>query len=137
MSDILINRPELDTLGVYEFGWHDADAAGASARRGLSEAVVRDISALKSEPEWMLAARLKALSLFGRKPMPTWGADLTGIDFDNIRYFVRASEQQAQTWDDLPDDIKTTYERLGIPEAERQRLAEPLPLRERDAEHEK
>ena len=122
MSDILINRPELDTLGVYEFGWHDADAAGASARRGLSEAVVRDISALKSEPEWMLAARLKALGLFGRKPMPTWGADLTGIDFDNIKYFVRASEQQAQTWDDLPDDIKTTYERLGIPEAERQRL---------------
>jgi Fe-S cluster assembly protein SufB len=122
MSDFLINRPELDTLGVYEFGWHDADAAGASARRGLSEAVVRDISALKSEPEWMLASRLKALSLFGRKPMPTWGADLTGIDFDNIKYFVRASEQQAQTWDDLPDDIKTTYERLGIPEAERQRL---------------
>ena len=122
MSDILINRPELDTLGVYEFGWHDTDAAGASARRGLSEAVVRDISALKSEPEWMLASRLKALSLFGRKPMPTWGADLTGIDFDNIKYFVRASEQQAQTWDDLPDDIKTTYERLGIPEAERQRL---------------
>ncbi|MCF8540308.1 MAG: Fe-S cluster assembly protein SufB [Aurantimicrobium sp.] len=122
MSDILINRPELDTLGVYEFGWHDTDAAGASARRGLSEAVVRDISALKSEPEWMLASRLKALGLFGRKPMPTWGADLTGIDFDNIKYFVRASEQQAQTWDDLPDDIKTTYERLGIPEAERQRL---------------
>jgi Fe-S cluster assembly protein SufB len=122
MSDILINRPELDTLGVYEFGWHDTDAAGASARRGLSEAVVQDISALKSEPEWMLASRLKALSLFGRKPMPTWGADLTGIDFDNIKYFVRASEQQAQTWDDLPDDIKTTYERLGIPEAERQRL---------------
>jgi Fe-S cluster assembly protein SufB len=122
MSDILIKRPELDTLGVYEFGWHDTDAAGASARRGLSEAVVRDISALKSEPEWMLASRLKALSLFGRKPMPTWGADLTGIDFDNIKYFVRASEQQAQTWDDLPDDIKTTYERLGIPEAERQRL---------------
>jgi Fe-S cluster assembly protein SufB len=119
---ILINRPELDTLGVYEFGWHDTDAAGASARRGLSEAVVRDISGLKSEPEWMLASRLKALGLFGRKPMPTWGADLTGIDFDNIKYFVRASEQQAQTWDDLPDDIKTTYERLGIPEAERQRL---------------
>ncbi len=122
MSDILINRPELDGLGVYEFGWHDADAAGASARRGLSEAVVRDISALKSEPEWMLNLRLKALGLFARKPMPTWGADLTDIDFDNIKYFVRASEQQAQTWDDLPDDIKNTYERLGIPEAERQRL---------------
>ena len=122
MSDILINRPELDSIGVYEFGWHDQDAAGASARRGLSEEVVRDISGLKSEPDWMLKTRLKALQLFAKKPMPTWGADLTDIDFDNIKYFVRASERQAQTWEDLPDDIKNTYERLGIPEAERQRL---------------
>ncbi|MCT7041782.1 Fe-S cluster assembly protein SufB, partial [Salmonella enterica subsp. enterica serovar Pomona] len=80
---------------VYEFGWHDADAAGASAKRGLSEAVVRDISALKAEPEWMLKTRLKGLSLFDRKPMPTWGADLSAIDFDNIKYFVRSTEKQA------------------------------------------
>ena len=70
----------------------------------------------------MLKNRLKALKLFGMKPMPTWGADLTGIDFDNIKYFVRSTEKQATTWEDLPDDIKATYERLGIPEAERQRL---------------
>ncbi|MDQ2796232.1 MAG: Fe-S cluster assembly protein SufB, partial [Actinomycetota bacterium] len=77
---------------------------------------------LKSEPEWMLAHRLKALSIFGKKPMPTWGADLSGIDFDNIKYFVRSTEKQAASWDELPADIKSTYDRLGIPEAEKQRL---------------
>jgi len=122
MSDVLIDRPELDGLGVYEFGWHDTDAAGAVAQRGINEDVVRGISALKSEPEWMLKTRLKGYQLFGRKPMPTWGADLSAIDFDNIKYFVRSTEKQAQTWEDLPEDIKNTYERLGIPEAERQRL---------------
>jgi len=74
-------RPELEGLGRYEYGWADPDAAGASARRGLSEEVVRDISAKKGEPEWMLKLRLKGLRLFDRKPMPSWGADLTGIDF--------------------------------------------------------
>lgn len=91
-------HPELDGLGTYEFGWHDQDAAGTGAQRGLSEAVVRDISAKKSEPEWMLDYRLKALRLFGKKPMPTWGSDLTGIDFDNIKYFVRSTEKQATSW---------------------------------------
>ena len=122
MSDVLIERPELEGLGTYEFGWSDSDAAGASARRGISPEVVADISALKSEPEWMLKKRLKGLALFEKKPMPTWGADLSGIDFDNIKYFVRSTEKQAQTWEDLPEDIRNTYERLGIPEAERQRL---------------
>ncbi len=112
----------LDALGAYQYGWHDSDAAGISAQRGLSEQVVRRISALKNEPEWMLELRLKALKLYRRKPMPTWGADLSGIDFDNIKYFVRSTEKQAQTWDDLPDDIKRTYDRLGIPEAEKARL---------------
>jgi Fe-S cluster assembly protein SufB len=110
------------SIGHYSYGWHDPDVAGASAKRGLSEAVVRDISGLKDEPEWMLRTRLKALRLFDKKPMPWWGADLSGIDFDNIKYFVRASEKQATSWDDLPDDIKNTYDRLGIPEAEKQRL---------------
>ncbi|WP_022906029.1 Fe-S cluster assembly protein SufB, partial [Curtobacterium sp. B18] len=122
MSDVLIDRPELEGLGQYEFGWSDSDSAGASARRGISEEVVTDISNLKGEPEWMLKNRLKGLQLFGRKPMPTWGADLTGIDFDNIKYFVRSTEKQAQSWEDLPEDIRATYEKLGIPEAERQRL---------------
>ena len=117
-----VSHPELEGLGRYEFGWADSDAAGATAQRGLSEAVVRDISAKKNEPEWMLKTRLKGLKLFGKKPMPTWGSDLSGIDFDNIKYFVRSTEKQATSWDDLPDDIKSTYDRLGIPEAEKQRL---------------
>ncbi len=115
-------NPGLKDLGRYGYGWADSDAAGASARRGLSEEVVRDISGRKGEPEWMLAQRLKGLKLFGKKPMPTWGSDLTGIDFDNIKYFVKSTEKQATTWDELPEDIKNTYDRLGIPEAEKQRL---------------
>ncbi|HYS31428.1 MAG TPA: Fe-S cluster assembly protein SufB [Streptosporangiaceae bacterium] len=115
-------RPELEGLDRYKFGWADSDAAGAIARRGLSEDVVRDISAKKDEPGWMLDLRLKGLKLFRRKPMPTWGSDLSGIDFENIKYFVRSTEKQAASWDDLPADIKNTYDKLGIPEAEKQRL---------------
>ncbi|WP_127501458.1 Fe-S cluster assembly protein SufB [Actinoplanes solisilvae] len=123
MTDQIVSQEEhLAALGKYEYGWADNDAAGAVAQRGLSEAVVRNISALKSEPEWMLNLRLKGLRLFDRKPMPNWGADLTGIDFQNIKYFVRSTEKQAATWDDLPADIKATYDKLGIPEAEKQRL---------------
>ncbi|MGF1646184.1 MAG: Fe-S cluster assembly protein SufB, partial [Kineosporiaceae bacterium] len=114
--------PELEGLDRYRYGWADSDAAGVNARRGLNEDVVRDISARKGEPDWMLQLRLKGLRLFGRKPMPTWGSDLGDIDFDNIKYFVRSTEKQAASWDELPDDIRTTYDRLGIPEAEKQRL---------------
>jgi Fe-S cluster assembly protein SufB len=117
-----IDREQLEGLGRYEYGWSDSDAAGVNARRGLSEEVVRNISALKSEPQWMLDMRLKGLRLFDKKPMPTWGSDLSGIHFDTIKYFVRSTEKQAATWDDLPDDIRNTYDRLGIPEAEKQRL---------------
>ncbi|MCW2601070.1 MAG: Fe-S cluster assembly protein SufB [Frankiales bacterium] len=113
---------QLEGLGTYKFGWADSDVAGSTARRGINADVVRNISALKSEPEWMLDLRLKGLKLFAKKPMPTWGADLSGIDFDNIKYFVRSTEKQATSWDELPADIKNTYDRLGIPEAEKQRL---------------
>ncbi|MGZ6793027.1 MAG: Fe-S cluster assembly protein SufB, partial [Mycobacteriales bacterium] len=112
----------LEGLGTYKFGWADSDVAGAAAKRGLSEEVVRDISAKKSEPQWMLDLRLKGLKLFEKKPMPTWGSDLSGIFFDNIKYFVRSTEKQATSWDELPEDIKNTYDKLGIPEAEKQRL---------------
>jgi Fe-S cluster assembly protein SufB len=112
----------LEALGRYRFGWSDSDAAGSIAQRGLTPEVVANISALKSEPEWMLEQRLKGLRLFGRKPMPTWGAELNDIDFDNIKYFVRSTEKQAASWDDLPEDIKNTYDKLGIPEAEKARL---------------
>src|ERR1700743_1527200 len=118
----LTQEETIASLGRYGYGWSDSDVAGASAQRGLSEACGRDISAKKGEPEWMLATRLKALRIFDRKPMPNWGSNLEGIHFDNIKYFVRSSEKQAATWDDLPADIKSTYDKLGIPEAEKQRL---------------
>jgi Fe-S cluster assembly protein SufB len=116
------SHEQLEGIGTYEYGWADPDVAGASARRGLNEDVVRDISAKKNEPQWMLDMRLRGLRLFEKKPMPTWGSDLSGIDFDNIKYFVRSTEKQAASWDELPADIKSTYDRLGIPEAEKQRL---------------
>ena len=122
MTSVEQLNPELEGIGRYNYGWSDSDVAGTGARRGLDEEVVRDISARKSEPAWMLDLRLKGLKLFHRKPMPTWGADLDTIDFDNIKYFVRSTEKQATSWEELPEDIKNTYDRLGIPEAEKQRL---------------
>lgn len=121
-SNIEELNPELEGIGTYEYGWSDSDDAGASARRGLNEEVVRDISSRKNEPQWMLDLRLKSLKLFDKKPMPNWGSDLTGIDFQNIKYFVKSTEEQATSWEELPDDIKNTYDKLGIPEAEKQRL---------------
>jgi Fe-S cluster assembly protein SufB len=122
IGEPLSQEESIASLGRYGYGWADTDVAGAGAQRGLSEAVVRDISGKKNEPEWMLDIRLKALRIFERKPMPSWGSNLEGIHFDNIKYFVRSTEKQAATWDDLPEDIKRTYDKLGIPEAEKQRL---------------
>ena len=122
MSEKIIDRPELDDLGTYEFGWSDKSTAGDTAKRGISDEVVKNISGLKDEPAWMLERRMKGYGYFQKKPMPTWGSDLSGIHFDNIKYFVRSTEKQAQSWEDLPEDIRNTYERLGIPDAERQRL---------------
>ncbi|NNM44857.1 Fe-S cluster assembly protein SufB [Knoellia koreensis] len=122
MSTIEELNPGLKDLGRYEYGWADSDTAGETARRGLNEEVVRDISARKNEPQWMTDLRLKSLRLFDKKPMPNWGSDLSGIDFQNIKYFVKSTEKQATTWDELPEDIKNTYDKLGIPEAEKQRL---------------
>jgi Fe-S cluster assembly protein SufB len=121
-APVLTQDEQIEAMSGYKFGWADSDVAGESARRGLSDEVVRDISRRKNEPEWMLERRLRGLKLFGKKPLPNWGADLTGIDFDNIKYFVRSTEKQAATWDELPADIKNTYDKLGIPEAEKQRL---------------
>ena len=122
MSTIEELNPGLKDIGRYEYGWADSDTAGATATRGLNEGVVLDISRRKSEPQWMEDLRLKSLRLFDKKPMPHWGSDLTGIDFQNIKYFVKSTEKQATSWEDLPEDIKNTYDRLGIPEAEKQRL---------------
>lgn len=121
-KETLTQEETIASIGKYQYGWHDSDDAGQSAQRGLNEDVVREISARKGEPEWMLEKRLKSLRLFERRPMPTWGADLSGIDFDAIKYYVKSTEGTATSWDDLPKEIKETYDRLGIPEAERARL---------------
>src|ERR1700752_5108381 len=89
-QESLSQEEAIASMGRYGYGWADSDIAGASAQRGLSEAVVRDISAKKNAPEGMLEPRRKALPIFGRKPMPKWGSNLEGIHFDNIKYFVRS-----------------------------------------------
>ena len=109
-------------LGTYKYGWHDDVKPVRSLPKGLSAEVVEEISAMKGEPRWMRDFRLKAYRHFERRPMPNWGADLSGIDFDDIHYFVQSTEQQANSWDELPPEIKETYDKLGIPEAEKQRL---------------
>jgi len=106
------------------FGFHDAEDYLYKAPKGLSREIVEKISELKSEPQWMRDFRLKSLDYFMAREMPTWGSPLlAGIDFDNIHYFVRASERAERSWDDVPDDVKKTFDRLGIPEAERKFLS--------------
>ena len=111
-----------DLTKDYKYGFNDGDEFVFRARKGLSKEVVADISRRKGEPEWMLEFRLKALEHFLQRPMPTWGPDLSGLDFDDIYYYVRPAEEQGRTWDDVPEGIKRTFDRLGIPEAERKFL---------------
>ncbi|MEO9174285.1 MAG: Fe-S cluster assembly protein SufB [Gaiellales bacterium] len=116
--------PELAVdIGEYQYGFHDPELPVFKTRVGLDEDVVREISAHKSEPQWMLDFRLKALKTFLSKPRPTWGGDLEQIDFDSIFYYLKPSAGAERTWDDVPEDIKNTFERLGIPEMERKFLA--------------
>jgi Fe-S cluster assembly protein SufB len=111
-------------VGDYQYGFHDrTDKYVFKSRKGLDEQIVRQISEMKSEPAWMTEFRLKALSIFSQKPMPNWGGNLGDLDFQNIFYFVRASEGQERDWSDVPEDIRRTYDRLGIPEAEKKYLA--------------
>ena len=108
-----------------KFGFHDSETGYAfKAPKGLTRDLVLQISEFKDEPEWMRDFRLKALDHFLSRPQPTWGSPLLAdVDYDNIHYFVRASEKSSRTWDDVPDDIKRTFDKLGIPEAERKFLA--------------
>jgi Fe-S cluster assembly protein SufB len=107
----------------YKYGWRDPVEYLYRVEKGLSEGVVREISGIKSEPDWMRTFRLKALEIFQAKPMPTWGPDLSGIDFDNMYYYVKPSDRPRHNWEEVPEQIKNTFERLGIPEAERKFLA--------------
>src|ERR687890_1931803 len=107
-----------------KYGFFDHENYLFKAPKGLTQRLVEDISEYKSEPQWMRHFRLKALKHFLSRPQPTWGSPmLAEVDYDNIHYFVRASEKSSRTWDDVPDDIKNTFDRLGIPEAERKFLA--------------
>jgi Fe-S cluster assembly protein SufB len=107
----------------YKFGFHYPDASVFKTRKGLDEDVVRAISHHKGEPEWMCDFRLRSLDEFRKKPMPNWGADLSDIDFDEIYYYAKPSESQSKSWDDVPESIKQTFDRIGIPEAERKFLS--------------
>jgi Fe-S cluster assembly protein SufB len=110
-------------IADYQFGFHDKEDYFFKSERGLTRDTVINISKMKDEPEWMLEFRLKAYDHFLKRPMPEWGGDLSGIDFDNIFYYIRPSEKQGKTWDEVPEYIKNTFEKLGIPEAERKFLA--------------
>jgi Fe-S cluster assembly protein SufB len=107
----------------YKFGFHDDDKPLFKAKRGLNADVVAEISDMKSEPSWMREFRLKALDYFEQKSNPSWGGDLSPIDYQNIFYFVRATDKNVQSWEDVPEYIKNTFDKLGIPQAERQFLA--------------
>ncbi len=110
-------------LGEYQWGFSDPERPVIKIDKGLDADVIRQISAHKGEPEWMLDFRLKSYEIFLKKPMPQWGSDLDQIDFDDIFYYLKPAEENARSWDDVPEDIKNTFERLGIPEAERKFLA--------------
>jgi Fe-S cluster assembly protein SufB len=107
--------------GVYDI--KNEDIAAYKSKAGLTEDIIRDISREKNEPEWMTEFRLKSLAIFNSKPMPTWGADLSELDMDDIVTYVRPKTDMKASWDDVPEDIKSTFDRLGIPKAERESLA--------------
>ncbi|WP_420436217.1 Fe-S cluster assembly protein SufB [Candidatus Poriferisodalis sp.] len=110
-------------LGKYKLGWSDEEDYVFKPRKGLDETIIREMSGLKNEPQWMLDFRLRAYKIFQRKPMPNWGGDMSEIYFDDIYYYIKPTEGQVDAWEELPDSVKDTYEKLGIPEAERKYLA--------------
>src|SRR5690606_35663349 len=117
-------REEILDLNEYKYGFREDDSNYFyRSEKGLSREIVEQISRMKNEPDWMREFRLKAYEIFLKKPMPTWGADLSELDFDEIYYYVRSTERKGRSWDEVPEEIKRTFDRLGIPEAERKFLA--------------
>jgi len=113
----------IESIGDYKYGFKDPEVHVFKSRKGLDEEIVRQISEMKGEPEWMLKFRLKALAHFQSRPTPTWGPDLSTLDLDDIYYYVKPTEGEGKSWDDIPVSIKETFDRLGIPEAEQKFLA--------------
>ena len=112
----------LESLDTYKFGFHDTEKPVFKAKRGLTPEGVAEISWHKNEPDWMREFRLRAYEIYRKKPLPTWGGDLASLDYENIYYYLKPAENQGRTWEDVPVDIKNTFEKLGIPEAERKFL---------------
>ena len=112
-----------EILGDYKYGFKTETKSVMDTGKGLTEAIVRQISAMKNEPEWMLEFRLKSLQTFFEKENPSWGPDLSEINFDDITYFIRSTDKSESSWDDVPSEIKDTFDKLGIPEAEQKFLA--------------
>jgi Fe-S cluster assembly protein SufB len=112
-----------DLSAEYKYGFKDPEKFSFKSEKGLNEELIRYISKTKNEPTWMLDLRLKAFKHFKERPMPKWGADLSKINFDDIYYYGKPEGEQAQDWDDVPEDIRNTFDRLGIPEAEKKFLA--------------
>src|SRR2546426_8052537 len=121
----MTTTPSLDIRERYQekYGFHDSDQYVFRSRRGLDAEIVSQISEMKGEPAWMRDYRLKALEIFFKKPMPTWGPDLSTIDFQNIYYYVKPTSEEAKNWEDVPADMKRTFDKLGIPEAEQKFLS--------------
>jgi len=107
----------------YSFGFSMPEVSSHKSGRGLTKKTIEEISRIKNEPEWMRAFRLKSYETFKKKNLPTWGPDLSAIDFDDITYFLRATKERSASWDELPDEIKETYDRIGVPEAEKKYLS--------------
>src|SRR6201993_3785903 len=110
-------------LDQYKYGFRDPEEYAFKSRKGLDLEIVEMISHMKGEPDWMRALRLPSLGVFEKKPIPTWGGNVGEIDFNDIYYYVKPAENQGKTWDDVPENIKRTFDRLGIPEAEKKFLA--------------
>ncbi len=111
MSDAQI----LEGIGEYQYGFKDPETYVFKSRKGLDQEIVAQISAMKGEPEWMLEFRMKALEHFMVRPMPGWGADLSSLDLDDIYYYVKPTEAESNSWDDVPETIKNTFDKLGNP----------------------
>lgn len=118
-----MTRTNTVDLGDYKYGFSYPDESVFRTKKGLNPMVVTEISRMKNEPDWMLQFRLRSLKAFEGKPMPTFGADLSGINFEDFTYYAKPVNEQKSSWDDVPDDIKATFDRIGIPEAERKFLA--------------
>lgn len=114
---------KMPEIGEYKYGFRDKDVSIFRSKRGLTKEIVEEISKMKNEPQWMLDFRLKSLEQFYKMPMPQWGGNLKDLNFDDITYYVKPSEKSEKSWDEVPPEIKATFDKLGIPEAEQKYLA--------------